>query len=244
MRTIRLFLAGDYPEIGQSLTLPDDARHYVATVLRARDGFAITLFNGAGIVAEATLQLGKKEASVRIESCQKDISMESPLQLILAQGISRGERMDISLQKATELGISAIQPLFTQYCEVKLDDDDKLAKRMAHWRQVLISACEQSGRTCVPTLYPPCELSQWLTTQPQGLVLHPYVEQRLASLSAERFTQPQALLIGPEGGLSEQEVAQAVQAGLTPIQLGKRILRTETAGPAVISALQSLFGDA
>jgi 16S rRNA (uracil1498-N3)-methyltransferase len=244
MRSIRLYLAGDYPDIGKSLVLPDEARHYIATVLRARDGFSITLFNGAGLTAEATLQLGKKEAHVRIDAVTTDISMESPLQLTLVQGISRGERMDTSIQKATELGVSAIQPVFTQYCEVKLEDGDKTAKRMAHWQQVIVSACEQSGRTLVPYLYAPISFSEWLETAPQGLVLDPYRGQRLRDLSSTDFTQNQCLLVGPEGGLSDKELEQALHVGMTGVQLGKRILRTETAGPAVIAALQSLFGDA
>jgi 16S rRNA (uracil1498-N3)-methyltransferase len=244
MRIIRLYLAGDYPVVGQSLTLPDEARHYIATVLRARDGFSVTLFNGCGLVAQASLQLGKKEASVRIESLTSDTSMESPLQLTLAQGISRGERMDISIQKATELGVSAIQPLFTQYCEVKLEDGDKTTKRMAHWQQVIVSACEQSGRTVLPLLHPPINFIDWLQTQPQGLVLDPYKGQRLRDLRATRFADNQCLLVGPEGGLSEREVEQALAMGMTGVVLGARILRTETAGPAAIAALQSLFGDA
>lgn len=243
MRAIRLYLAGNYPDVGQLLLLPDEARHYIATVLRARDGFSITLFNGKGVTSNATLQLGKKEAHVRIDAVTHDTSMESPLQLTLAQGISRGERMDISIQKATELGVTAIQPLFTQYCEVKLEDDDKVAKRMAHWQQVIVSACEQSGRTLVPHLYTPMPIMQWLEGSPQGLVLDPYEGQSLRSLVPERFLQNQFLLVGSEGGLSDRELEQALSIGMTGIQLGKRILRTETAGPAAIAGLQSLFGD-
>jgi 16S rRNA (uracil1498-N3)-methyltransferase len=244
MRSIRLYLAGDYPNIGQSLALPDEARHYIATVLRARDGFNVTLFNGLGVTAQATLQLGKKEASVRIDVLTTDTSMESPLQLTLVQGISRGERMDTSIQKATELGVTAIQPLFTQYCEVKLEDGDKTAKRMAHWQQVIVSACEQSGRTIVPKLYHPLSFIDWLNTHPQGLVLDPYEGQRLRELSSIQFEKAQCLLVGPEGGLSDREVEQALATGMRGVKLGARILRTETAGPAAIAALQSLFGDA
>ena len=244
MRNIRLYLAGDYPDIGQLLVLPDEARHYIATVLRARDGFKVTLFNGLGVTSEATLQLGKKDATVRIDTMTTDMSMESPLQLTLAQGISRGERMDTSIQKATELGVTAIQPLFTQYCEVKLEDDDKVNKRMAHWQQVIVSACEQSGRTVVPQLYAPMALNEWLETKPQGLVLDPYEGQHLRDLLPERFNHNQCLLVGPEGGLSDREVEQVLAAGMNGVRLGARILRTETAGPAAIAALQSLFGDA
>ncbi len=170
MRHIRIYVSGDYPNVGQSLELPEAQRHYVATVLRARDGFIIQLFNGEGISAQGRLQLEKRSARVIIESSDKDISKESPLTLTLAQGISRGERMDVSIQKATELGVSAIQPLFTDYCEVKLDDDEKIAKRMVHWQQVIISACEQCERTVLPRLFPPLTLNEWLAQQPQGLL--------------------------------------------------------------------------
>lgn len=244
MRLIRLYVAGDYPAVEQTLLLPEEARHYVSTVLRARDGFRVTLFNGQGLVAEGELRLEKKSAHVLIHSLETDTHRESPLQLVLAQGISRGERMDVSIQKATELGATAIQPLFTQYCEVKLDGDDKLSKRMAHWQQVIISACEQCERNVLPILHPPLSYADWLQTNPQGLVLDPYQGVTLRSLAANQFQQPQSLLIGPEGGLSEQELQQALSAGLTGVQLGPRILRTETAGPATIAALQSLFGDA
>lgn len=244
MRHIRLYLPQDWPEAGKCLSLPEDARHYVVTVLRARDGFSLTLFNGQGLTAQATLVLERKSASVRLESITHDTASESPLQLTLAQGISRGERMDISLQKATELGVSAIQPLFTEFCEVKLDSEDKLAKRMTHWQQVIVSACEQSRRTRVPQLHPPITLTDWLANTPCGLVLHPGSTQRLRSLPAELMRHPLSLLVGPEGGLSDHEVVQALAAGLTGVDLGPRILRTETAGPAAIAALQSLFGDA
>ena len=244
MRHIRIYVPGDYPNVGQSLELPEAQRHYVATVLRARDGFIIQLFNGEGISAQGRLQLEKRSARVIIESSDKDISKESPLTLTLAHGISRGERMDVSSQKATELGVSAIQPLFTDYCEVKLDDDEKIAKRMVHWQQVIISACEQCERTVLPRLFPPLTLNEWLAQQPQGLVLDPYEGIRLTQLGLERFTQPQALLTGPEGGLSERELSKALGTGLIGCRLGPRILRTETAGPAAIAVLQSLYGDA
>lgn len=244
MRHIRVYVAGDYPAVGQSLELPEAVRHYVATVLRARDGFQIQLFNGAGLTAQAQLKLEKRSAHVFIESRVEDTSKESPLKLILAQGISRGERMDVSIQKATELGVSAIQPLFTDYCEVKLEDDDKIAKRMGHWQQVIISACEQCERTVLPQLFTPLTLNEWLAQQPAGFVLDPYDGERLSALGATRFSTPQHLLIGPEGGLSDKELTKALNVGLTGCRLGPRILRTETAGPAAIAALQSLYGDA
>lgn len=244
MRLIRVYVEGDYPAVGQLLVLPEKIHHYLTGVLRAKNGFQVQLFNGKGLVAEATLQLEKRRSQAIIHQLTKDINKESPLALTLAQGISRGERMDVSIQKATELGVHAIQPLFTQYCEVKLDDEDKIDKRMAHWQQIIISACEQCQRNVLPTLYRPMYFANWLHTQPKGLVLDPYEGIVLKHLSSQTFQQPQALLIGPEGGLSEQEVQSALSAGLIGCRLGPRILRTETAGPAAIAALQSLFGDA
>lgn len=244
MRLIRVYVAGDYPAIGQILALPEKVHHYLSSVLRAKNGFQVQLFNGQGLVAEAILQLERRSSQVEIRQLSEDSSKESPLALTLAQGISRGERMDISIQKATELGVHAIQPLFTQYCEVKLDDTDKVDKRMAHWQQVIISACEQCERNVLPILHRPLGFADWLTTQPQGLVLDPYDGVQLRSLTTTDFQQPQSLLIGPEGGLSEQELQRSLDAGLIGCRLGPRILRTETAGPAAIAALQSLFGDA
>jgi 16S rRNA (uracil1498-N3)-methyltransferase len=243
MRHIRVYVAGNYPEIGQPLLLPDSVRHYVVSVLRAKDGFLIHLFNGDGSTAQGRLRIEKRSAQVFIESKDGESSKESPLRLILAQGISRGERMDVSIQKATELGVMAIQPLFTDYCEVKLEDEDKLTKRMAHWQQVIVSACEQCERHVLPKLYAPQLLNDWLATKPLGLVLDPYQGVALRTLSAKSFIEPQALLVGPEGGLSDKELKSALAVGLTGCRLGPRILRTETAGPAAIAALQSLYGD-
>ncbi|NPA71223.1 MAG: 16S rRNA (uracil(1498)-N(3))-methyltransferase, partial [Gammaproteobacteria bacterium] len=163
------------------------------------------------------------------------------------QGISKGDRMDTSIQKSVELGITAIQPVFTERCDVKLTAD-KLEKRRAQWQAIVINACEQSGRTVVPKILPIQTLSAWLehlnpAEQVFGLVLDPYAPSRLSTVNAPQTGQSIQLLIGPEGGLTEAEVMQATEAGLTAVQLGPRILRTETAGPAVLAILQNQWGD-
>ncbi|MCW8925614.1 MAG: 16S rRNA (uracil(1498)-N(3))-methyltransferase, partial [Xanthomonadales bacterium] len=161
--------------------------------------------------------------------------------------VSRGERMDYTLQKATELGVACIQPVTSQRVEVRLDQK-KQAKRLAHWQGVVISACEQSGRAVVPRVRPLLSLQQWLLTRDQGsgdagpcLVLDPLAATRLTEVSTESSSI--SIFIGPEGGISDAEMEQLRTAGLTPVNLGPRVLRTETAGPAAIAVLQSISGD-
>jgi 16S rRNA (uracil1498-N3)-methyltransferase len=149
--------------------------------------------------------------------------------------------MDQTLQKSTELGVVAFQPLITERVEVRIRPE-KLAKRMEHWRKVVISACEQSGRATIPALDEPVDLIEWLDRSPnkQRLLLEPGAGSSLARTRPENRTE---LLVGPEGGFSEKEVAMLSQNGVLPVSLGPRILRTETAGPAAIAILQALAGD-
>ncbi|BBP46754.1 ribosomal RNA small subunit methyltransferase E [Thiosulfatimonas sediminis] len=243
MRISRFYLPGDYHS-GAILELSKEQAHYALTVLRLRDGFQIEVFNGQGCYAAATLQVqGRKAASVLLSEVQHS-QKESPLHSVLLQGISRGDRMDYSLQKAVELGISAIQPLFTERCEVKLNGD-KLEKRREQWQSIVINACEQSGRSQVPEVLPLLSLSEFWQQNPtiQGLVGDPFATQTLAQIPPPNLQQPLHLLIGPEGGLSDTEVQQAIAHGCNAIQLGPRILRTETAGPAMLAIAQSLWGD-
>ena len=166
---------------------------------------------------------------------------ESGLTIELGQVMSRGERMDYAVQKATELGVTRIVPLFSERCEVKLSSE-RQDKRQQHWQQVAISACEQSGRSRVPEIAQPQPLSQWLTQCHSALklVLHPDAAMPLAQRQAPASV---ALLIGPEGGLGDQEIAQARAAGFDSLQLGPRVLRTETAPVAALAVLQYLWGD-
>lgn len=246
MRISRLFLEGHY-QVDQTISLPKEQAHYALTVLRLKNGYEIEAFNGEGLLATGKLVVtGRKTADLHIETVTETNS-ESPLNIVLVQGISRGDRMDHSIQKSVELGVTAIQPVFTDRCEVKLQGD-KLEKRRGQWQHIAVNACEQSGRTVIPKVLPIQSYQEWLSEQEStvsvfGLVLDPYAENTLKTVSAPSEETNIQLLIGPEGGLTEEEVQQASQAGLTPIQLGPRVLRTETAGPAVLAILQALWGD-
>ena len=229
--------------VDSELELDEAASHHLARVLRIQQGEMIRLFNGEGGEYTAkVVAIGKRKVTAHIQEFY-DHNVESPLQLCLAQGISRGEKMDYTIQKAVELGVSHIFPLLTERCNVKLDDERK-QKRTAHWQSIIQSACEQSGRNRIPTLAEPQTLTQWLhSTQPDyGFILAPKAPQKLHEFKVPA-TAKITLLIGPEGGLSDQEINQAVEKKFIPLSLGPRILRTETAAVAALTALQCFFGD-
>ncbi|MEX3774344.1 16S rRNA (uracil(1498)-N(3))-methyltransferase [Pseudomonas sp. MYb118] len=238
MRLSRFFI--DAPlSIGEH-ELPEAQAHYISRVLRMAEGDALQLFDGSGQEFRATLrEVGKKRVVVAIEESFAG-QIESPLQIHLGQGLSRGERMDWAIQKATELGVNEITPIFSERCEVRLKDE-RADKRLLHWRQVAISACEQCGRSRVPVIHPPVLLADWLkqTQADLKLVLHPVAEP----LTSHAKPSSLAFLIGPEGGLSEAEVEQAKGAGFHAARLGPRVLRTETAPVVALSVAQQLWGD-
>lgn len=241
MRISRLYLQGNF-QSGQALELPKEQAHYALTVLRLKNGAAIEAFDGNGNLASGTLEVTSRRSASFVITDVTQPQTESPLAITLVQGISRGDRMDYSIQKAVELGVKAIQPVFTDRCEVKLQGD-KLDKRRQQWQQIAINACEQSGRVVLPTILPILTFDEWLTSAPnQGLILDPYSTQSLKQLPPPSEANIH-LLIGPEGGLTDNEVAKAKVIGFQAVQLGPRILRTETAGPAVIAILQALWGD-
>ncbi len=220
--------------------LPDTTAHYISRVLRMQAGDALQLFDGSGqefpgLIIEA----GKKTVSVELESGQPG-QPDSRLQVHLGQVLSRGERMDWAIQKATELGVTEITPLFSERCEVRLNDE-RSQKRQEHWQQIAISACEQCGRSSVPVIHPPLALNQWLTAVEADLklVLHP----EAAALASHQPPARLALLIGPEGGLSNAEVSAAQAAGFHAACFGPRVLRTETAPVVALSLAQYLWGD-
>lgn len=226
---------------GTELELEPDASHYLLRVLRLPVGAALLLFNGDGREYLAELvAAGKKQARVRVLE-SRETATESPLHTTLALGLSRGERMDYAIQKSTELGVSRVVPLFTDYSEVKLDEE-RAEKRLAHWRQVAISACEQCGRVVPPRIEAPRKLEDWLQADPGGLKLVCDLRQE-SQLPAAAPTQGVVLLIGPEGGLSDAEISRARAAGYQGLALGPRVLRTETAPVAALSLLQYLWGD-
>ncbi len=229
---------------GATVTLDKQAAQHVLRVLRLQPGDALVLFNGQPVnnrygEYQATLQESNGEMLIG-EFIARDT--ESPLTITLAQGVSRGERMDYAVQKAAELGVAHIVPLITEFCVVKVREERK-EKRIAHWQGIATSACEQSGRVRVPDIAPLLTFSAWLPTVHAAvkLVLDP-----LATQTLPRLPKPQGdiiLLVGPEGGLSDAEVMQAKQAGFVPVCLGPRILRTETVPAAALAALQTLWGD-
>lgn len=228
---------------GAQLDLPDSAAHHAQRVLRLKAGDKVILFNGDGHdYACELLRVSKEGVSAKI-SGQTLIERESPLNVTLAQCISSGDRMDLTLQKSVELGIARIQPLAAERSVVKLSGD-RAEKRLQHWQNVVISACEQSGRAFVPKVLPPMPLLHWLA-QPDDytlkLILNPFTEHRLHDLAQPQG--PICLLIGCEGGFAPGEVTAALHAGFTDVKLGPRILRTETAGLAALTALQTLWGD-
>jgi 16S rRNA (uracil1498-N3)-methyltransferase len=227
---------------GLSLALDEPQSHYLGKVLRMDTGRELQAFNGDGREYSAVItQVSKRAVSIEIKE-GVEVNRESPLSTHLAIGISRGERMDWVLQKATELGVTRITPLFTERTEVRLQGE-RLEKRMQHWRQITLSACEQCQRNVPPQLLPAQELGSLLTQPDAGLrlVLHHRSEQSLRQLPSPTAV---TLLIGPEGGLSEREIDLAIQqSGYTPLTLGPRVLRTETAPVTALTAVQLLWGD-
>ena len=225
------------------VALPEAAAGHVARVLRLRPGDRLMLFDGSGadFPAEITEIAG---ARVRARILERVEGLgESPLAVTLVQAVSRGERMDWTLQKATELGVQRIQPVLAARSVVRLDEQQG-ERRLRHWQAVVASACEQCGRSVLPRVEAPLELPRYLE-RPWGdvrrLVLAPHGAVPIVGL-AGGLTGVE-LLIGPEGGLDEAELAAAVRAGFEAVRLGPRVLRTETAGIAALAVLQALAGD-
>lgn len=242
MRTTRIYLPQALAP-GDTVQLDARSAHHVSKVLRMKAGTRLRVFDGQGLEADATLEtIHRKQVTACIQSVRQD-NRESPLPIILGQGISKGERMDFVLQKSVELGVTEIAPLWTRYTQVQLDEK-RLTKRMAHWEGVVISACEQSGRTRLPLLHRPQKLVDWLardSAQDSQLMLDPGQTARLQDQPSPATGV--RLLIGPEGGLSEEEQDSARRQGYTGVRLGPRVLRTETAALAAITAIQTLWGD-
>lgn len=241
MSNPRIYLIAELT-LNQQVQLSDDAFGHVIRVLRLKSGDNITLFNGNGYDYPATItEVNKKQAYAMLNE-QVTVNNESPLNIHLGQGISRGDRMDFTLQKSVELGVNTITPLFTERCGVKLNAE-RLEKKRQQWQKIVISACEQSGRAVVPEVRQPMVLQSWLAEETQALKinLHPRAEHSIMGLplSSDRVR----LLIGPEGGLTGEEIELAGDASYTEVLLGPRVLRTETAALTAITALQCKFGD-
>jgi 16S rRNA (uracil1498-N3)-methyltransferase len=226
---------------GLRTELDDQAFAHLIRVLRMNDGDPVRLFNGDGHEYAGQLcDVQKKSASVLVGDILRS-EADTPLKLQLGQVVSKGDRMDFTIQKATELGISDITPLWSERCEVRLKGE-RLDKKMEHWQKVAISACEQSGRNRIPTIHQPQYFADWAKNNNADvrLLLHPHRQKPLRD-----YPQPAsvALLVGPEGGFSEQEVEMAMSSGFAGLTLGPRILRTETAALAALSVFQFQWGD-
>lgn len=236
-------MAGPY-DAGSELELGHDHTHYLGRVLRLRAGDHLRVFDGEGSEFAATITaIGKRATKLRVD--EKTLTAtESPLRVHLVQGISRGERMDFIVQKATELGVKRITPVLTEFGVVKLDAA-RAEKRREHWQHVAASACEQCGRVRLPLIDAPLRLNSWFGNQPQSvdsqIILRPGAATPLSNI--ENPATKVCLLVGPEGGFSETEYTDADVAGFRSVSLGPRMLRTETAAVAAIAIVQSRWGD-
>ncbi|MFI8417926.1 16S rRNA (uracil(1498)-N(3))-methyltransferase [Serratia sp. NPDC078593] len=224
------------------IALSEDAANHVGRVLRMSPGQALQLFDGSNQVFDAEITLvDKKSVQVRVQGGQLE-DRESPLNLHLGQVISRGEKMEFTIQKSIELGVNTITPLFSARCGVKLDGE-RLAKKRQQWQKIAIAACEQCGRNRIPEIREAMQLEAWCAEQDDSLKLnlHPRASHSINTLPLP--VNHVRLLIGPEGGLSAEEIAMTTDHGFTDILLGPRVLRTETTALTVITALQVRFGD-
>lgn len=241
MREIRIYQPTAY-QVGQEVELSAAASQHIAVVLRMQAGEKLTLFCGDNreFIALITA-VHKKKVSITILS-QALVNRESPRGLHLAQAISKGERMEFVVQKAVELGVTSLQPLITERCVVKLDKE-RMEKKLAQWQAIAIAACEQCGRNQLPLIAPPQRLDNYLPQNPARLnfILHPEGNKTWRDYD---FGQAElGLLIGPEGGFSEEEIKHIFSFAYKSLNLGPRILRTETAALAALSLLQGLAGD-
>ncbi|SES73905.1 16S rRNA (uracil(1498)-N(3))-methyltransferase [Thorsellia anophelis] len=243
MREIRIYHPEALTEKKQYL-LSVEAANHVARVLRMQEGQPISLFNGNNYCYEAIIsKITKRDVEVIVQS-EYEQNRESPLRLHLGQVISRGDKMEFTIQKAVELGVTEITPLYSERCGVKLDEDRALKKHI-QWQKIIISACEQSGRNYLPVLNPIQTLENWCKRDDAKLKLnlHPRADKTVNQLSLVNLNDPIDLLIGSEGGLSESEIEMTLKFNFTEILLGPRVLRTETAALSAITALQVRFGD-
>ena len=225
---------------GEEYVLPGDAGRHASRALRLRAGDAIALFNGAGGEFEAKIARITRDEVVVVSGPQSPIERESPLLVTLVQGISSGDRMDLTIQKAVELGVTAIQPVLAERSVVKLSRERGNSRR-EHWQRVAASACEQCGRNRLPHLAEPADFGQWIRQQDlhRRVLLSPRGSTSLSDWARHHPPQALTILIGPEGGFSDVEESTALAHGALCLTMGERILRTETAGLAALSIVQA-----
>lgn len=229
---------------GGTFELPADAAHHAIRVLRLREGDLLEIFDGQGNVVQGVIDglVGKRVVISDLRLVSSD--RESPLPITLAQSLTSSEKMDWIVQKATELGVTEIQPLDTERSVARLTAE-RAAKRLEHWHQVIVSACEQCGRNVLPRIHPPLDIMAWLVGMRANagnkLILLPDGAVSLKALAAA--AQPSVLLIGPEGGFTKLEAESAIDCGFQAIRMGARVLRTETAAIAGLAAMQTIWGD-
>ncbi len=238
------FYTNNHLALGDSIQLSESAAAHATRALRLNVGDKAILFNGDGFDYDCELTSIKKNIVIAKITAANKIGNESPLYITLLQAISSGDRMDYTIQKAVELGVTHIQPITSQRSVVKLSAE-RAEKRIEHWQNVAISACEQSGRAIVPLVETPLSLQQWLAVNPTNnltrILLNPVGALRLAEMKSPAGEIQ--LLIGAEGGLTQAEIDLATTNGFQSVVLGARILRTETAALVTIAAIQTLWGD-
>lgn len=242
MRISRLYLPVKLAT-GEIIDVTGDAAHYILTVLRLRQGYSLIVFNGEGGEYDAVLTaLGPKKSVKLAIGDFRSTDIESPLNITLSLAISRGERMDFAVQKAVELGVSTIVPLFTEYCVVKLDEQ-QAQRRLRHWQLIAQHACEQCGRNTVPEIKKPLVFKERIvmSCDDKRFIVHPHQSQYFRNVQSAK--QGFEVLIGPEGGFSDSEFQMALENGYQAISLGPRILRSETAVISCLSLIQHLWGD-
>lgn len=244
MRLTRIFQPGNY-QVGDEFELNETGSHHLATVLRHQIHDPCILFPGNGHDYRCTItQITKKRVHVIVQQAQQ-ILLESPLRIHLVQAICKGDKMDWILQKATELGATSITPLISSRATAEASDPKRREKRLVHWQGILQHACEQSGRSVLPILNPSTSFETFIEQpcQATGLILSPHEAQSLKSLEPKQLFPEVTILIGPEGGWTKDELVKARTNNYRPTSLGRRILRTESAGMAMISVLQFMAGD-
>lgn len=239
MRTYRIFVDSKLCA-GDELALSERAANHLVKVLRLRAGDRVTLFDGNGLEASAEIIAAHRRHGCRVRvMATAEASRESGLTIELVQGMSRGEKMDLVIQKAVELGVAAIRPVITQRSEVR--PDAGASRRVARWHEIMIGACEQSGRARLPAIHAPVALAELETRASTRLALDPEAQSGLADCTPSG--NGIAIAVGPEGGFGEEDLALLGTKGFQRVRFGPRVLRTETAGIAAVTALQVLYGD-